>query len=68
MKDETDFRHYVINQKISSASPDFGTGTAGGAVNKDKSEPHHRVIRFGFLLPPPDGWRRQLAAGAGDRT
>ena len=35
-----------------------------GAVNKDKSEPHRRVIRFGFLLSPPDIWVRQLAAGA----
>ena len=38
--------------------------TQYGAVNKDKSEPHHRVIRFGFLLSPPDDWGRQLAAGA----
>jgi hypothetical protein len=35
-----------------------------GAVNKDKSEPHRRVIRFGSLLSPPDDWGRQLAAGA----
>jgi hypothetical protein len=24
-----------------------------GAENKDKSEPHRRVKRFGFLLSPP---------------
>ena len=35
-----------------------------GAVNKDKSDPHHRVMRFGFLLSPPDSWGRQLAADA----
>ena len=39
-----------------------------GAVSDDKSEPHRRVIRFGFLLSPPDSWKRQLAAGAGNRT
>ena len=33
-------------------------------VNKDKSKPHHRVMRFRFLLSPPDSWERQLAAGA----
>ena len=35
-----------------------------GTVNKDKSEPYHRVMKFGFLLSPPDVWGRQLAAGA----
>ena len=35
-----------------------------GAAYKDKSEPHHRVIRFGSLLSPPDDWGRHLAAGA----
>ena len=31
---------------------------------KERSEPYHRVIRFGSLLSPPDSWGRQLAAGA----
>ena len=35
-----------------------------GAVNKDKSEPYRRVIRFGFLLSPPDIWVPTLSAGA----
>ena len=39
-----------------------------GIVNKHKSEPRHRVIRFGSLLSPPDSWERQLAAGAGEGT
>ena len=38
-----------------------------GAVNKDKSEPHHRVIRFGILLSPPELWVPTLSAGAGNR-
>ncbi len=38
-----------------------------GAVNKDKSEPHRRVMRFGFLLSPPDVWVPTLSAGAGNR-
>lgn len=42
------------DEQKSSASPDFGTDTAGGTENKDKSEPHHRVIRFGLSLSPPD--------------
>ena len=46
----------------------WGRQLAAGAVNKDKSEPHHRVMRFGSLLSPPDSWGRQLAAGAGKRT
>ena len=34
-----------------------------GAVNKDKSEPHRRVIGFGSLLSPPDIWVPTLSAG-----
>ena len=38
-----------------------------GTVNKDKSEPHCRVIRFGFFLSPPEFWVPTLSAGAGNR-
>ena len=38
------------------------------AAKKEKSEPHHRVIRFGFFLSTLNDWGRQLAAGAGERT
>ena len=34
--------------------------TRYGAAYKDKSEPHHRVIRFGSLLSPPDAWESAL--------
>ena len=37
---------------------------SAGAVNKDKSEPHHRVIRFGFSMTTPELWVPTLSAGA----
>ena len=32
-----------------------------------KSEPHHRVIRFGFMLPTPEVWVPTLSAGEEDK-
>ena len=58
-----DVRNISVTQKRSQSS-----SFVLWCGNKDKSEPHHRVTRFGFLLSPPDDWGRQLAAGADEGT
>ena len=35
---------------------------SSGAENKDKSEPHHRVIRLGFSMTTPELWVPTLSA------
>jgi len=41
-------------RKSSNRSRKGNRRCLSGAENKDKSEPHHRGLKFGFLLPPPD--------------
>ena len=38
------------------------------ADTNQKSEPHHRVIRFGFMLPTPEVWVPTLSAGEVDKN